>query len=182
MLCATHPVLSATFKLNTRNSLKIRQTGQSPSDAQCPIMKSKPALFILLLDEKIMLPKQVTELLITLRNTECRSLMENTSKDAFLSSAEVLFDGLPNKDTIKSRIKDISVSARTVKRRIEEMAENISVKQTAGLQNAMIFSVALDESVYINDMAHSAVMAKYCDSNIREELSCLNPMTDTTKG
>lgn len=27
-------------------------------------------------------------------------------KDAFLSSAQVLFDGLPNKETIKSRIRD----------------------------------------------------------------------------
>ena len=27
-------------------------------------------------------------------------------KEAFLSSSEVLFEGLPNKETIKSRIKD----------------------------------------------------------------------------
>lgn len=47
-------------------------------------------------------------------------------KDAFLSCSEVLFDGLPNKETIMSRIKDIPMSARTVQRRIEEMAENVS--------------------------------------------------------
>ncbi len=46
----------------------------------------------------------------------------------------------------------------------------------------MIFSIALDESVDINDIPCFSVMAKYCDSNVREELCCLNPMTDITKG
>lgn len=55
-------------------------------------------------------------------------------KDAFLSSADVLFDGLPNKETVKSRNKDIPVSARTVQQRIEVMAENVSEQQTAGLK------------------------------------------------
>ena len=35
-------------------------------------------------------------------------------KEAFVSCAEVLFDDLPNKCTLISRIKDISVSPRTV--------------------------------------------------------------------
>ncbi len=83
MLCAAHTVLSATLKLNKINPLKIRQTGQSPSDVQCPIMKSKPALSILLLDGRIMLLKQVTELLIVLQNTEIRSLTENTPRMLF---------------------------------------------------------------------------------------------------
>ena len=37
------------------------------------------------------------------------------------SSSEVIFDGLPNKDTIISRIKDIS--ARTVEKFITDMCE-----------------------------------------------------------
>lgn len=103
-------------------------------------------------------------------------------KDAFLSSAEVLFDGLPNKENIILRIKDIPMSARTVQRRIEKMTESVNEQQTAGLKDAMVFSVALDESVDINDIPRLAIMAKYCDLNVREELCCLKSMTDTTKG
>lgn len=33
----------------------------------------------------------------------------------------------------------------------------------------------------MNDVARLAVMARYCDATVREELCCLKPMTDTTK-
>ena len=84
-------------------------------------------------------------------------------KKAFESTADVLFDGLPNKETIKSRIKEIPTSARTVQCRVEDMAENVNSQQTAGLKDATVFSVAMDESVDVNDMPRLAVMAKYCD-------------------
>ena len=47
----------------------------------------------------------------------------------------------------------------------------------------MVFSIALDESVNINDIPCLAVMARHCDhSTVREELCCLKPMPGTTKG
>ena len=103
-------------------------------------------------------------------------------KEAFLSCSDALFESLPNKETIKSRIKDIPTSARSVQRRIDEMAENVRAQQTAGLKDAAVFSIALDESVDVNDIPRLAVMARYCDSTVREELCCLKPMPDTTKG
>uniref|UniRef100_UPI00358FEE4E general transcription factor II-I repeat domain-containing protein 2-like n=1 Tax=Myxine glutinosa TaxID=7769 RepID=UPI00358FEE4E len=103
-------------------------------------------------------------------------------KEAFLCSSEVLFEGLPNKETIKSIIKDIPMSTRSIERRIEEMVENVSAQQIAGLKDAVVFSIALDESVDVNDIPRLAVMARYCDSTVREELWCLKPMSDTTKG
>ncbi|KAJ3584984.1 hypothetical protein NHX12_013707, partial [Muraenolepis orangiensis] len=63
----------------------------------------------------------------------------------------------------KIKNKDIPVSARTVGRRIEELAENVCAQQTAGLKDATVFSVALDESVDLNDIPRLAVMARYCD-------------------
>ena len=62
------------------------------------------------------------------------------------------------------------------------MAENVRAQQTAGLKDAAVFSIALDESVDVNDIPRLAVMARYCDSTVREELCCLKPMPDTTKG
>jgi hypothetical protein len=46
-------------------------------------------------------------------------------KETFLSSAEILFSDLPNKETILSRIREIPAPARSIERRITDMAENI---------------------------------------------------------
>uniref|UniRef100_A0A3B4ESV8 DUF4371 domain-containing protein n=1 Tax=Pundamilia nyererei TaxID=303518 RepID=A0A3B4ESV8_9CICH len=103
-------------------------------------------------------------------------------KEAFLSSSEVLFNGLPKKDAIKARIQDIPASARTVERRIQEMGDNVRAQQTAGLREAQVFGVALDESVDINDGPHLAVMVRYCDVAVQKELFYLTPMPETTRG
>lgn len=102
-------------------------------------------------------------------------------KDALLCSSEVLFDGLPNKETIKTRIKEILVSAKSVERCIKEMADDVRAQQTAGLKGTKVFSLALDESVDVNDVPRLAVMARYCDSTVREKLCCLRPVPETTK-
>lgn len=76
-------------------------------------------------------------------------------------------------------------SARTIQRRVNEMANDVRFQQTEGLNDAKIFSLVLDESVDVNDIPRLAVMARYCDepnASVREELCCLKPMPDTTKG
>ena len=103
-------------------------------------------------------------------------------KAAFLECSEVLFDGITNKHVIISRIKDMPVSARTVERRISEMADNVTQQQTVALTITPVFSVALDESVDINDIPRFAVFARYSDTEVHEELCCLKPMYGTTKG
>ncbi|XP_064110289.1 general transcription factor II-I repeat domain-containing protein 2A-like [Macrobrachium nipponense] len=103
-------------------------------------------------------------------------------KAAFLECSEVLFDGITNKHVIISRIKDMPISARTVERRISEMADNVTQQQTVALTITPVFSVALDESVDINDIPHLAVFARYSDTEVHEELCCLEPMYGTTKG
>ena len=103
-------------------------------------------------------------------------------KAAFLECSEVLFDGITNKHVIISRIKDMPVSARTVERRISEMADNVTQQQTVALTITPVFSFALDESVDINDIHRLAVFARYSDTEVHEELCCLKPMYGTTKG
>ncbi|XP_074838070.1 protein FAM200C-like isoform X2 [Carettochelys insculpta] len=103
-------------------------------------------------------------------------------KEAFLSCSDVLFNDLPNKDTILSRIKDLPLSARSVENCVGEMAENITKQQMAALKDAAAFSVAL-VCVDINDVPRLAVLARYCDSDtIREELCCLKAVRGTTAG
>jgi len=47
------------------------------------------------------------------------------------------------------------------------MAENVRVQQKAGLKDAAVFSIVLDESVDVNYTPRLAVMARYCDSTVR---------------
>ncbi|CAM1319473.1 Uncharacterised protein r2_g2779 [Pycnogonum litorale] len=104
-------------------------------------------------------------------------------KEIFIKSAEKLFSDLPNQQTILSRIREIPASARTIERRITEMAVNVTTKQNSGLQEAVSFSVAVDESTDVNDIARLAVFARYCDKGqVYEELCNLIPLSGTTKG
>ena len=90
---------------------------------------------------------------------------------------------MPNKNVIISRIKNLPVSARTVERRVEDMAANVKMQQAVALQSVNSFSVTLDESVDINDIPRLAIIARYCsDDNVQEELCCLSLMYGSTKG
>ena len=48
------------------------------------------------------------------------------AKEVFYSCAEVLYDDLPNKCTIISRINDMPVSLRIVDRSIKDMATDVT--------------------------------------------------------
>ena len=92
-------------------------------------------------------------------------------KEAFLSCADVLLDDLPNKSSIISRIQDMPVSARTIERRIIDIAKDVNKQQTIALKTANVFSVALNESIDISDNPRLAVVARYCcDGEVYEEL------------
>ena len=94
----------------------------------------------------------------------------------FLSCADVLFDDLPNKSTIFSRIQDMPVSARTIKRRITDIAKDVNKRQTIAFKTANVFSVTLDESIDIINNPRLAVFARYCcgDGEVHEEFCWLN--------
>ena len=86
------------------------------------------------------------------------------AKKAFLNFAKVMFDDLPSKCTLISRIRHMPISPRTVERRITDMVTDMTEQQTAALKGANVFSVALDESIDINDNPRLAVVARYCSN------------------
>lgn len=55
------------------------------------------------------------------------------------------------------------VSARTVERHVLKIAEKVKELQTVELKDAPVFSVALDESVDVNDITHLVIVARYRD-------------------
>ena len=63
------------------------------------------------------------------------------------------------------------ISPRTAHRRITDKAADVTEQQTVALEGANVFSVALDESIDINDNPRLAVVARYCsDDEVHAEL------------
>ena len=83
-------------------------------------------------------------------------------KEVRINCSEVLFKELPNRNIILSRIKNLPVSAQTVERRVEDMAADVKMRLAAALQSVNTFSVAVDESMDINDIPRLAIIARYC--------------------
>ena len=75
------------------------------------------------------------------------------------------------------------VSARTIERRTTDIAKDVNKQQTIALKIANVFSVALNESIDINNNPRLAFVAWYCcNGEVHEGLCCLKPMYGTTTG
>ena len=75
------------------------------------------------------------------------------------------------------------VSPWTVDRRIKDIATDVTEQQTVALKAADVFSVALDQSIVINNNSRLEVVARYCSNGEEhEKLCCLKPKYGTTKG
>ena len=62
------------------------------------------------------------------------------------------------------------------------MATDVTEQQTIALKGANVFSVALDESIDVNDNSRLADVARYCSNGeVHKELCCLKPMYGITK-
>ena len=84
----------------------------------------------------------------------------------------------------RSQFANISLSRRTVVRRIHEMSENILSSLQSRIASFQFFSLAMDESTDACDTAQLAVYIRGIDSEftITEELLSLVPMKGTTTG
>ena len=67
-------------------------------------------------------------------------------KNTFIDCSAHLFDNFSNKKQIIERIKEMPLSARTVQRRIEDIAKNIDAQVKNDLLSSDVISIALDES------------------------------------
>jgi len=106
-------------------------------------------------------------------------------KTAFIQCSEHLFDDFKNKTEILARIKEIPLSARTVQRRINNMAADIDIQIRNDILSSEVISFSLDESIDINNMARLAIVARFASINsfkVQEELCILASMEGTTKG
>ncbi|XP_043437632.1 general transcription factor II-I repeat domain-containing protein 2-like isoform X1 [Prionailurus bengalensis] len=97
-------------------------------------------------------------------------------KDCLLSAAEIL---CPEQ---KPAFAHISLTGNTVAQRVKDMAENLQDKLREKVKSFVTFSIAVDESTYINNTRQLIIFIRGVDENfdITEELLDMVPMTDPT--
>lgn len=104
-------------------------------------------------------------------------------KDTFIAISEHLFADFKNKSEIVQKIKDMPLSAKTVKDRTIKMAEDISTQQIKDINSAVAYSIACDESKDISDIEQIALFCRYVNSaGPQEEMIELIPLKGQTRG
>ncbi|XP_029639488.1 general transcription factor II-I repeat domain-containing protein 2-like [Octopus sinensis] len=85
---------------------------------------------------------------------------------------------------VKSKVEAISLSRRTIVRRIDAIAVNIHEQLLTASGRFQWFSIALDESTDIQDTAQLLIYIRGIDENfeITEELLSMESLKDTTTG
>jgi hypothetical protein len=88
------------------------------------------------------------------------------------------------KPTNRHWFEQISLSRKTVARRIDSIADDLKLNLTDVTKQFECFSIALDESIDSSDTAQLAIFIRGIDTNFNyvEELLSLQPMKYTTKG
>ena len=104
--------------------------------------------------------------------------MENSSKNAYSRSLPLFVQ------TKKRLFENISLSARTVTRRIEELSENVKSSLRERASEFAYYSLAFDESTDAKDTAQLAVFVRGVSGqfDVTEELASLIAMKDKTTG
>ena len=84
----------------------------------------------------------------------------------------------------KHLFENISLSARTVTRRVEELAENVKSSLRERVSEFVFYSLAFDESTDAKDTAQLAVFVRGVNSqfHVTEEFASLVAMKDKTTG
>ncbi|XP_064117888.1 general transcription factor II-I repeat domain-containing protein 2-like [Macrobrachium nipponense] len=122
---------------------------------------------------------------IIARRKKCFSDAEMV-KEVLISVAELLaFDfNEKEKQKLTQRTLMMPLSRQTATRRIVNLSENIKQQLKTDLNSCLAFSLALDESTDMRDIAYLCIWIRYITDKfvVREELLALTPLKDRTRG
>ena len=82
-----------------------------------------------------------------------------------MATAEILFMDFDNKDAIVKQIKGLQLSDSTIMRWIEDIGKDASDQLLADHTAAPCFSIAVDESTNVTDVAQLGVWARFPKEN-----------------
>ncbi|GFS68209.1 general transcription factor II-I repeat domain-containing protein 2A [Trichonephila clavipes] len=92
-------------------------------------------------------------------------------KNCFINASEELFQDFKNKADILKRVKELPLSAKTIKDRTIKMCSNITIQHIEDLKLVSALSIVVDESCDINDTAQVSLFVRFIShSGPKEEL------------
>ncbi|XP_067944841.1 general transcription factor II-I repeat domain-containing protein 2-like [Watersipora subatra] len=89
-----------------------------------------------------------------------------TIKECMLNTVKTLF---PDKKYIHEAIQEVQLSSKTTTNRMETIAEHLTKNVVNDLKECTAFSIALDESTDINDVAQLCIFVRYFANNAFQE-------------
>ncbi|XP_076763723.1 general transcription factor II-I repeat domain-containing protein 2A-like [Xylocopa sonorina] len=103
-------------------------------------------------------------------------------KNCFINASEELFRDFKNKADIPKRIKELPLSAKTIKDRTIKMCSNITTQHIEDLKLVSALSIIVDESCDINDTAQVSLFVRFMShSGPKEKLLGLLPLKNGAK-
>ncbi|GFQ89557.1 uncharacterized protein TNCT_397701 [Trichonephila clavata] len=78
-----------------------------------------------------------------------------------LEAADSLFEEFKNKKEIVSAINTLQLSARTVTRRIEVIAENLEAELANDMENCIFFSLQINELTDVTNISQLAICLRW---------------------
>ncbi|XP_076060038.1 general transcription factor II-I repeat domain-containing protein 2A-like isoform X5 [Oratosquilla oratoria] len=104
-------------------------------------------------------------------------------KEVWLECAPFLFDNLSEKEQIIQRIKELSVSRKTVKDRILKLERNTAKQLSKDLASCKFFSISVHEITDITSSTKLAIFARFCRiDKVCEELVNLVTLPECING
>ena len=108
---------------------------------------------------------------------------EDYIKEAWLECAPFLLDNFSEKEKIIQRIKDLSLSRKTVKDRILKLKSDTTKQLTQDLSSCKFFSICIDESTKITLSARLAIFSRFCKGDeLCEEMVALLTLLEPSTG